>query len=172
MHCSASSPRTGYPSGILDRRDNVVVRSAAAQIAAHPVADFLRRARVALCYTGDAGHDLPGRAIAALESIPLDESGLQSVELVALRQPLDRRNLAPFDKGSERQARFHALAIHRNRAGAALAQATAFLRAGELQVLAQGVEQGGAWIERQLAVVSVDSQHDAQRSRRCTRPLC
>src|SRR5258706_4376643 len=123
MHGS-SSPDGG--SSVLDRGDDVVVRSAAAEIAAHPVADFLRRTSVALCNAGDAGHDLSGRAIAALESIALDKSSLQRMEPLALCQALNGRDLAPVHEGSEREARFDPFAVHKDRAGAALAEATAF----------------------------------------------
>ena len=85
---------------------------------------------------------------------------------VALGQALDGRDLAPLHEGGEREARFHALAVHQHRAGAALAEAAAFLRAGEMQVLAQGVEQRGARIERQPMLGSVDAQHDVERSGR------
>ena len=53
---------------------------------------------------GNARHDLPGGAIAALESVPLDEGGLQGVKLVALRQTFDGCDLAPLDEGCERKA--------------------------------------------------------------------
>ena len=119
---------------------------------------------MALVDAGDAGHDLPGRAIAALEGVALDEGGLQRMELVALRQALDGRDLAPLHEGSEREARFHALAVHQHRAGAALAEAAALLRAGQMQVLAQRIEQRGARIERQPMLGSVDAQHDIERS--------
>jgi hypothetical protein len=58
------------------------------------------------------------------------------VKLVPLGQALDRRDLAPFGESGEREARFHALAVHQDRAGAALAKATAFLGAGQMQMLA------------------------------------
>src|SRR5439155_5756821 len=96
--------RTRGGSGILDRRDDVIVGTATAQVAAHPVADFLRRAGVAFCDAGNAGHDLPGGAIAALKAIALDECSLQRVQLLASRQAFDGRDLAPVDEGSERKA--------------------------------------------------------------------
>src|SRR2546427_11002263 len=76
--------------GVLDRRHDVVVRSAAAQVAAHPVADFLRRAGVAFPNARNARHDLSRRAVAALKPITLDKSGLQRMQLPAFRQTLDR----------------------------------------------------------------------------------
>src|SRR5216117_1159971 len=80
--CMAQPFKTSGASRVLDCRDDVVVRSAAAEVAAHPVPDLLRRAGVALCDAGGAGHDLPGSAVAALERIALDEGGLQRMELL------------------------------------------------------------------------------------------
>ena len=48
VHGSTSPHGTGRASRVLDRRDDVVVGAAAAQVAAHPVADFLRRAGMTL----------------------------------------------------------------------------------------------------------------------------
>jgi hypothetical protein len=76
--------------GILNRRDDVVVRAAPAYVAAHPVPDFLRRAGVALGDARDAGHDLPRSAVTALERVTLDEGGLKRMQPLALRQAFDR----------------------------------------------------------------------------------
>jgi hypothetical protein len=102
----AQSPRTepGGASRVLDGRDDMVVGSAAAQVATHLVADLLRRAGMAFGDAGDAGHDLSGCSIATLEGVSLDEGGLQRVELLAFRQALDGRDLAPLHEGSERKA--------------------------------------------------------------------
>src|SRR5688572_29631581 len=101
MHGSA------FPRGVLDRRDDVVIGTAAAEVAAHPVADLLSRLGMALGNAGDAGHDLTRGAVTALESVALDEGGLQRMEPVALRQALDRGDLAPFGERRERETRFH-----------------------------------------------------------------
>ena len=45
VHGSTSPPRTSDASRVLDRRDDVIVGAAAAQVAAHPVANFLRPSR-------------------------------------------------------------------------------------------------------------------------------
>jgi hypothetical protein len=74
VHGSTSPHGTGGARRVLDRRDDVVVGSAAAQVATHPFTDFLRRAGVTLCDTGDAGHDLPGCAIVSRCSVPLTRS--------------------------------------------------------------------------------------------------
>jgi hypothetical protein len=80
---------------------------------ASPSKEFVRRD------AGAAGHDLSGRAIAALEGVALDEGGLQGMELLSLGEALDGRDLTTFDKCGERKARLHALAVHEDSAGAA-----------------------------------------------------
>jgi hypothetical protein len=163
VHGSASLCGIRRASRVLDGRDNVVVRAATAQVAAHPVADLLRRSSVALGNAGDAGHDLTGRAIAALEGVALDKGGLQRMKLLALRQAFNGLDLAPIDQRGEREARLHALSIDEDRAGSALPEVTAFLRASELQVFAQGIEQGGARIERQLVFGTIHAQDNGNR---------
>src|SRR5437016_856888 len=168
MHGSAFRRRWSGASGVLDRRDDVVIRSAATEVAAHPVSDLLPRAGVALGDTGGAGHDLPRRAITALERIALDERRLERMEFVALRETLDRRDLAAFDERGERQAGLHALAVHADRAGAALPEAAALLRARQMQMLAQRIEQRRARIELQSVLAAVHAQQyvDGNRRRR------
>ena len=86
--------------------------------------------------TSDTRHDLSGRAVPALEGVSIDEGGLQRVQFIALGQAFDSRDLASFDESCKRKAGLHALAIHEHRAGATLTKTTAFLRAGQMQVLA------------------------------------
>ncbi len=60
VHGSTSPHGTSDASRVLDRRDDVVVGPAAAQVAAHPITNFLRRAGMAFVDAGDASHDLSG----------------------------------------------------------------------------------------------------------------
>src|SRR6266699_962089 len=99
----ASAHGTGRFRYILNRGDDVIVGAAAAQIAAHPIADFLCRTDMALRDARDARHDLPGCAIAALEGVTLDEGRLQGMKLLALRQTFDGRDRAPLLEGGERE---------------------------------------------------------------------
>ena len=66
-----------------DRRADVRVRGAAADVAAHELGDVLVGGGVALLEQLDGGHDLPGRAVAALERVVLDERLLHRVQLAA-----------------------------------------------------------------------------------------
>jgi hypothetical protein len=63
----------------------------------------------------------------------------------------------------ERQTGVHAPPVEENGAGATLAAITAFLGAGEVEALAQQVEQGDAGIfERDRVVNAVDGEADGQ----------
>src|SRR6476661_2981952 len=152
----------GLPAGmdLLDRRDDPRVGAAAADVAAHPFADLVVRepgrrrghvlrdmahvAAARLLEQGDGGADLPGRAVAALEAVVLDEGRLHRVELIPLRQPLDRRDLLALDAGGERQARENAPPVDDHRAGSALPLVAPLFRAGEMEPFAQRVEQHDA----------------------------
>ena len=102
---------------------------------------------------GDGGHDLPGRAVAALEGVLLDE-GAAACGCSAPFAPGEA--LDGGDRLAHRcrqgQAGEHAPAADVHRAGAALALVAALLGAGEAKVLAQGVEQGGARVQREPLV--------------------
>src|SRR4051795_4916794 len=113
---------------------------------------------MALVDAGHAGHDLAGSAIAALESITLYERRLQRMELIALGQALDGGDLATFHQSGERQTGLYPLTVHQDRAGATLTEPAAFFRAGELQVLAQCIEQCGPRIEREPVLGAIDPQ--------------
>ena len=59
----------------------------------------------------------------------------------------------------------HALAVDMDGAGAALAVVAALLRAGQVQVLAQRVQQRRAGVEQQPVIASVDVQRHGHRPR-------
>ena len=98
----------------------------------------------------------PGRAIAALKSIVLDESRLHRMQFVALRETFDRRDLVAFHRDREAEAGVHAPSIHQDGAGAALPVIATFLRAGQIQMLAQGIEQRRPRIERERVRLAID----------------
>ena len=55
-------------------------------------------------------------------------------------QPLDGRDLLPFELGGEHQAGQAGFAVHEDRAGPAFAAAAAFLGSRQSQVLAQQID--------------------------------
>src|SRR5437867_12774918 len=83
------------------------------------------------------------------------------MQVAAAGHALDRRDLATVGERGKQQTRFHALAVDEDGAGAALAEPASFLRAGEVQVLPQRIEQRRAWVEDLLMLAAID----AQRSR-------
>src|SRR5688572_7646765 len=158
--------------GLLNGRDYLRVGAAAADVAAHPLAylvvrelthgrghvlrDVAHLAAPRLFEQPDRRADLPRRAVAALEAVVLDEGRLHWMKLVALRQPLDGRDLAPLDGRGERQTRQHATAVHEHGAGAALPLVAALLRPGQLHPLAQRVQEHHARINFERPRRAVD----------------
>jgi len=99
-------------SDFLNGGEDVWVRAAAAQVAAHALAYIGVRRPDWLAQQGDGGDDLPRRAVAALKPVAGQKRGLHWVQVVAVRQPLDGRDLlAPAGDG-ERQARIDTLPVH------------------------------------------------------------
>src|SRR5579871_3510761 len=80
-------------SGLLYGSDDVGVGGAAADIAAHIFADVFIVAGMAFLDAGDARDDLPGCAIAALESVLIDKGLLHRMQLAVLGEALDGGDL-------------------------------------------------------------------------------
>ncbi len=68
--------------------DDVRIGAAAAEIAGHVFADLVIRAGMALADAGHRRHDLARRAVAALEGVMFEESGLHGVQCHRPRQVL------------------------------------------------------------------------------------
>ena len=152
--------------GLAHRGDDVGVGAAAADVAAHLFADFVVRAGAALLDGADRRHDLAGRAVAALEGIVLDERRLHRMQAAIVGQALDRGDRLALAHHRQRQAGHDAPAIQQDGAGAALAEAAALLGAGQVQPVAQRVEQRGARIDLHIAWLVVDGDRDSEAVRR------
>ena len=87
------------------------------------------------------GHQDAGRAVPALRRAEIREALLEGMETAVFDQPLDGRDLPSARLGGEHQAGEHGLPVDENRARAALTELAAVLRARELQVLAQHLEE-------------------------------
>src|SRR5690348_4907551 len=137
---------------VADRRDDVDVRAAAAEVPAHALADLVvaqlrgpepahvrgRRARRARARLGDqrrARADLTLIAVAALEGVALDEGALHRVQRLRRPEALGGDDLVALVREREREAGVDAAPVHEHRARAALAAVAAFLRARQAQVL-------------------------------------
>src|SRR3954452_7107543 len=106
----------------LHRVDNAAVCAAAADVAAHPFADFVVAAGMSLLQQRDGRADLTRRAVAALESVVADERGLHRMQRSVRRETFNRGNLLAGMHHSEREAGVVAAAIgeHRTRAARTL----------------------------------------------------
>src|SRR5262249_24477706 len=76
-----------------------------------------------------------------LRPAALEEGFLHGVELSAIGDAFNRPDLAALDLKGRHKTTVRYLAVNRNCAGAAFPLATTFLGAGEMQPLAQHVDQ-------------------------------
>jgi hypothetical protein len=110
---------------LFDRRHDVWIGSAPANIAAHQLANVVD----ALCFAfGDQARsraNLAWRTIIALECVVVDEGLLQRVQDAFPSQSFDRGAVGPILHDSEREAGTNPPAVYQHRAGAALAMVTA-----------------------------------------------
>ena len=157
-----SSVGDGLLRGIEHGCDDARVGAAAADIAAHPLADALGVvAGLAFAQQADGAHDLARRAVAALEAVMGDEGGLHRMQPVAFGEAFDRQDLGAVEADGEREAGIDPPAVDEHGAGAALAAVAALLGAGQVETLAQQVEQGDPGIvEGDVAAVAIDGQAD------------
>ncbi len=130
----------------LDRVENLLIARAAADVAAEPLLDLFPVGERVGAQRRSRRHHHARNAIAALAGAGLVEGALQHVQFASLGQRLDGLDLGPLRLGDRQQARLHQHAVDEHRAGAAFARAAAFLVAGEVQVVAQEVEQSLAWL--------------------------
>ena len=114
----------------------------------------------------DRRADLPGRAIAALVAVVLDEGRLHRMQVLRRAQAFDGGDLVALVHHRQRQAGIDAAPVDDHRAGAALAVVAALLGAGQVQVLAQRVEQRGARVEFQFAGLTVYFEGDLRQNHR------
>src|SRR5690606_28379322 len=129
---------------------------AAAEVAGEPVAHLLvRRLRILFQKRLRSDEDA-GRADPALQRRMIDEMPLERVKLVAVRHPLDGRDLRPLGLDPEDEAGTDEPAVQRDRTRAAIAGAAAFLRAGHAEAVPERVEQRLVRCAEELAGVAVD----------------
>src|SRR6185436_6250928 len=158
-----SSPWESFPHcdrSILHRAHDLVVPGAPAQVAGQPVA-YLggRRVRI-INEQGLAGHDEAGRADPALQRGVLQELLLQRVQRLPLGHALDGLDLAAGHLAAEHEARADQPAVEHDAAGAAVTRGAAFLAAGELQGVAEHVEQRVLRLAEELRRIAVHGRLD------------
>src|SRR5688572_2443291 len=158
------------PRGRRDGLENIGVRAAAADVAAHPFTHFLLRPsrRGGEVGGGMAGYarldflqhcrrraDLAWRAIATLVTVAFDEGSLQRMELPGRAEPFDRGDGRPGLHDCEREAGVDPPSADEDGARAALAMIAPLLASGQVKMLAQRVEQRGPRIDFKFVEVAV-----------------
>jgi len=138
--------------------DDAGVGAATTDVAAHAFAHIGVGRPAGLLEQRDRGHDLAGRAIAALVAIVRDEGRLHGMQRPGLSDAFDRGDLVALVHYGEAQAGVHPHAVDMHGAGAALAVVAAFLRAGEQDDFTHAVQKRGARVEAQPMLISVDAQ--------------
>jgi hypothetical protein len=149
---------------VLDGIDDIGIGAAATDIAAHVFTNFLAAYGFAFIKQTLGGTDLPGRAVAALETIMANESLLQWMKpAIGFGHSFDRGDIRTIQTDGKFQATIDTPAIDENRAGTALAVIAAFLRARKRQPVTQEVEQGSPGWNIQLEGLLVDGQMQVER---------
>src|SRR4051812_34153476 len=145
---------------MLHGLDDVVVPGAAAQVSGDRLADLeLARVLVPLEERA-AGDHHAGRAEAALQRVLLGEAFLDRMELAALLQALDGRDLAAVGLHREHGAGFDRLAVQHHGAHAAVRRVAADVRAGEAEILADEMHEQEARFDFRLAHRAVHRDAD------------
>jgi hypothetical protein len=95
-----------------------------------------------------------------LERIVPDEHLLQAIELAVAAQAFNRLYGPSGGLDGEQEAGQDRFAVQEHRAGAAGTDSAALLGAGQVQVLAQRVQEGVPWRHPKLLGPSIDGQRD------------
>ena len=145
------------PRRALDRAQDAHVRAAAAEVRVHVPPDLGRRRRGIRFEQRLRAHHHAGDAVAALRGLLFDERALHRArDSPRVPRPSTVFTLRPCERRDRREAREHRAAVDHHGARAALAQAAAELRAVQLQVVAQHVQERRRGIGVDLVRLAVD----------------
>ena len=129
-----------------------------------PCADLVFGRIGVLLQQRDRRHHEPGRAVAALQCVLLVERLLHRVELVAVREALDRRHLAAVCLHREHRARLDRLAVEQHRARAARGRVAADVRPLQSELLAQEVREELPRLDVRFAARAVHGDRDPRHA--------
>ena len=102
----------------------------------------------------------------------IDEGLLQRMQFAVARQALDGGYLGAFLHHRQRQAGIDPPPVDQNGARAALSVVAALLGAGQVEMVAQCVQQRGPWGDREFHLAAVDGQPDRNFLRHRGSPRC
>src|SRR5688500_11162881 len=165
VYLRRSRLRARHPRRRHHRLENLLVRRAPAQVAAQRLAHLVFGGARHAIEQRLGRHDLAGGAETALEPAVLDKCLLNRMQGIVIRETLNRQHFPGRCFDGERGAGIHVPAIQDHGAGAALGAITPHLRAGQLQVFAEELEQGGAVGDVLPVADAVDPEIDARPPR-------
>src|SRR5437016_5653731 len=156
---------------VHDGEHHAGIGAAATEIAAQTGANLIDGGVGMVADKGRASDDETGRAESALLGVMAYKSLLDFVHLFRAADAFDGRDFTAFSLDGEHRAGINRVAIDQHRAGAAGAAVANFLATGEVESVAQRVEQGHARFDVQAAALSVDLERDRRFARADHAPL-
>ncbi len=157
---ATSAPTAHFLCSILDRPYDVLIASAAAEIALNGVADFLFCGVRVPLQEVDRGHDHPRCAIAALQTVLLPKAFLDWMQLTVACQALDGRNLSAVCLDGKDRAGLDSLTVQKNRARTTLARITTDVSSGQIEHVAEIVNQQETWFDIMRIGDAIDRDRD------------
>jgi hypothetical protein len=140
----------------LNGRDDVRIRSATANIAAHKFFHICVSRAARFVQERHRRHDLSGRAIATLVAVAGNERSLHRVQVFRLTDALNGRDLFAFVHCGEAETRKLTPAVNMHSARTTLAMIASLFRSGQMQVLSKTIEKRGARIDPQIVILPVN----------------
>src|SRR4051812_6297066 len=158
---SARSSVVSVISGrLLDRLDDIHVSGATADVPLDRLPNLLlARARIGVEQVL-GGHQHPRRAVAALQRVGLAEGLLERMQLAVAGEPLDRLDRRAVGLDREHHAALDRVAVVEHGAGAAVAGVAADVRARQVEVVADEVDEQPPCLDLALVQLAVDVDLD------------
>ena len=144
----------------MDCADDFVVAGAAAEVVGEVEADLVLGRIGVLVEQGFGGDEEAGRTDAALQGGAFQKALLERVQVAVLGEAFDRFDLGPFGFDREDQAAVHRQAVHEHGARAAVAVVAAFLRAGQVQRIAEHLQEALPRLAEEFGGFAVDGRGD------------
>ena len=123
-----------------------------------------RRIRVLIKHRLE-GDNEPGRAETALRSVVVDECLLDGIEIFALHQRLDRGDGFALRFDCQNRARIYGLVVEQHSAGAAFRPIAHSLGASDVELIAEGVEQGDTGFKLEGMFLPIYGEFDRRLAR-------
>src|SRR5262245_31809356 len=152
------------PRSLRDGGLDAVIGAAPAEIAARAQLDLFGRRPGVFFEQRCAGHDEAGSAEPALLRVVIPEGLLDRMELAVLFETFDCSNLFALRLDRQRRAGIDGFAVHDHRAGAAGGAVADAFGAGDVQIVAQRVEQRHSRFDAHLFRSAVDVERSEEHT--------